>query len=87
MRTELSPPSKWLHTCSLITGEPNEFVREIPTRRPVILSEGYHEIYTVKSERILHPISGALNEGVANDARVISFKTMLPETISTDRIK
>jgi putative SOS response-associated peptidase YedK len=34
-------PSKgeWLHTCTIVTGEPNEFVREIHTRMPVILPE------------------------------------------------
>jgi len=25
---------EWLHTCTIITGEPNEFVREIHTRMP-----------------------------------------------------
>jgi hypothetical protein len=29
---------EWLHTCTIITGEPNEFVREIHTRMPVIRS-------------------------------------------------
>jgi putative SOS response-associated peptidase YedK len=30
---------EWLHTCTIITGEPNEFVREIHTRTPFILPE------------------------------------------------
>jgi putative SOS response-associated peptidase YedK len=30
---------KWLHTCTIITGEPNELVAKIHTRMPVILAE------------------------------------------------
>src|SRR6202162_1427540 len=29
-----STNDQWLHTCTIITGEPNEFVREIHTRMP-----------------------------------------------------
>ena len=35
----------WLHTCTIITGEPNELVREIHTRMPVILPEAYHDAW------------------------------------------
>jgi len=31
-----------VHTCAIITGEPNEFAREIHTRMPVILKEKHH---------------------------------------------
>ena len=34
---------EWLQTCTTITGEPNEFVREIHTRMPVILPEESHD--------------------------------------------
>jgi putative SOS response-associated peptidase YedK len=34
---------EWLHTCTIITGEPNEFVRQIHTRMPVILPEEHHD--------------------------------------------
>jgi SOS response associated peptidase (SRAP) len=55
---------EWLHTCTIITGEPNEFVREIHTRMPVMLPESTtRHGYLVKSERILHPISGGPKEG------------------------
>ena len=30
-------PMEWLHTCTIITGEPNELVARIHTRMPVIL--------------------------------------------------
>jgi hypothetical protein len=33
---------EWLHTSTIITGEPNEFVREVHTRMPVILPELEH---------------------------------------------
>src|ERR1700736_4979668 len=36
---------EWLHTCTIITGEPNEFVREIHTRMPVILPEEHHDAW------------------------------------------
>jgi putative SOS response-associated peptidase YedK len=34
---------EWLRTCSIITGQPNEFVAEIHTRMPVILPPETHE--------------------------------------------
>jgi putative SOS response-associated peptidase YedK len=41
------PPDseEWLHTCTIITGEPNELVREIHTRMPVILTEEHHDAW------------------------------------------
>jgi putative SOS response-associated peptidase YedK len=41
------PPGseEWLHTCTIITGEPNELVREIHTRMPVILPEEHHHAW------------------------------------------
>jgi putative SOS response-associated peptidase YedK len=36
---------EWLHTCTIITGEPNEFVRQIHTRMPVILQEEHREVW------------------------------------------
>jgi putative SOS response-associated peptidase YedK len=34
-----------LHTCTIITGEPNELVAQIHTRMPVILAEEHHEAW------------------------------------------
>jgi putative SOS response-associated peptidase YedK len=34
---------EWLRTRAIITGEPNEFVREIRTRMPIIIPEEHHE--------------------------------------------
>jgi len=36
---------EWLHTCTIITGEPNELVARIHTRMPVILAEEHHEAW------------------------------------------
>jgi putative SOS response-associated peptidase YedK len=36
---------EWLHTCTIITGELNEFIREIHTRMPVILPEEHHDAW------------------------------------------
>jgi len=38
-------PQRTLHTCTIITGEPNEFVLEIHTRMPVILPEEHHDAW------------------------------------------
>jgi putative SOS response-associated peptidase YedK len=34
-----SEAEDWIRTCTIITGEPNELIREIHTRMPVILPE------------------------------------------------
>jgi putative SOS response-associated peptidase YedK len=34
---------EWLHTCTIITGEPNEFLAQIHTRMPVIPPEEHHD--------------------------------------------
>jgi putative SOS response-associated peptidase YedK len=36
---------EWVHNCTIITGEPNDLVREIHTRMPVILPEEYHSAW------------------------------------------
>jgi putative SOS response-associated peptidase YedK len=51
---------KWLRTCTIITGEPNEIVREIHTRMPVILPEKYHDAWLSgeAGKEILVPFPG-----------------------------
>jgi putative SOS response-associated peptidase YedK len=41
------PPGseEWFRTCTIITGEPNDLVREIHTRMPVILPEEHHDVW------------------------------------------
>jgi putative SOS response-associated peptidase YedK len=47
------PPGteEWLHTWTIITGEPNELVREIHTRMPVILPEERHDAIRESRQR------------------------------------
>lgn len=48
-------------TCTIITGEPSELVREIHTRVPVILPDEHHEAWLVAGEAgkvILVPFPG-----------------------------
>ena len=33
---------KWLRTCTIITGDPNQLVAQVHTRMPVILAEEHH---------------------------------------------
>jgi putative SOS response-associated peptidase YedK len=35
----------WIRTCTIITGEPNELIREIHTRMPVILPEDKLDVW------------------------------------------
>jgi putative SOS response-associated peptidase YedK len=37
--------NEWLHTCTIITGESNKFVRQIHTRMPVILPKEHHDAW------------------------------------------
>jgi putative SOS response-associated peptidase YedK len=37
-----SETKKWIRTCTIITGEPNELVAQIHPRMPVIISEQHH---------------------------------------------
>jgi len=41
------PPGsdEWIRTCTIITGEPNELMREIHTRMPMILPEAVHDAW------------------------------------------
>jgi putative SOS response-associated peptidase YedK len=44
--------NEWLHTCSIITGEPNEFAAADHTRMPIILPEEHHDAWLfVKPEK------------------------------------
>jgi putative SOS response-associated peptidase YedK len=42
---------EWVHTCTIITGEPNDLVREIHTRLPVILPEEHHQAWLSEQEK------------------------------------
>ena len=76
-----------LHTCTIITGEPNEFVREIDSRMRVILPEKSITIlgYRVKPEKGVlipfpadrmraRPVSPSVNSPTNNDADIIAAR-------------
>jgi putative SOS response-associated peptidase YedK len=44
----------WLCTCTIITGEPNDLVRQIHTRMPVILPEEHHQAWLVGLRQNIH---------------------------------
>jgi len=58
---------RWLHTLAFITGEPNEFLREIHTRMPIIPPEEDHDAWLSRESRLrgFGSLPGAPNEGVA----------------------
>jgi putative SOS response-associated peptidase YedK len=72
-----------LHTCTIITGEPNEFVREIHNRMPVILPEERHEAWLsgeagkdilipFPADRMkAWPISPRVNKPQNNDSEIV----------------
>ena len=81
---------EWLHTCTIITGEPNEFVREIHTRMPVILPEEHHDAWLSgeAGKEVLvpypanlmkaWPISPRVNTPKNNDANIVASIEFAP---------
>jgi putative SOS response-associated peptidase YedK len=50
--------NEWLHTYSIITGEPNEFAAADHTRMPIILPEEHHDAWLfVKPEKKVQSLS------------------------------
>jgi putative SOS response-associated peptidase YedK len=74
---------EWLRTCTIITGEPNELVREIHTRMPVILPEERYDAWLSgeAGKEVLvpfpadqmkaWPVSGRVNSPKNNDADLV----------------
>jgi putative SOS response-associated peptidase YedK len=89
---------EWLRTCTIITGEPNEFVREIHTRMPVILPEEHHEAWLSgeAGKEVLvpypghrmkaWPVSARVNSPKNDDAEIIvPVEIEAPESVSGPR--
>jgi putative SOS response-associated peptidase YedK len=74
---------EWLHTCTIITGEANEFVREIHPRMPVILPEEHHDSWLTgeAGKEILIPFPADRMKAWPIDARVNSPRNNDPELI------
>jgi putative SOS response-associated peptidase YedK len=45
-----SETEKWIRTCTIITGEPNELVAQIYPRMPVIIPEQHHAAWLEKTD-------------------------------------
>jgi putative SOS response-associated peptidase YedK len=62
----------WIRTCTIITGEPSELVREIHTRMPVILPEEYYDAWLSgeASKEILKPFPAEKMEALPISPRV-----------------
>jgi putative SOS response-associated peptidase YedK len=74
---------QWLHTCTIITGEPNEFVRKIHTRMPVILPEEHHDSWLSgkAGKEVLVPFPADRMRAWPISARVNTPKNDDPEII------
>ena len=74
---------EWLRTCAIITGEPNQFVREIHTRMPVILAEEHHDAWLSgeAGKEILVPYPADRMKAWPISPRVNSPKNDDPEVI------
>jgi putative SOS response-associated peptidase YedK len=74
---------QWLHTCTIITGEPNEFVRKIHTRMPVILPEEHHDSWLSgkAGKEVLAPFPADRMSAWPISARVNTPKNDDPEII------
>ena len=74
---------EWLRTFTIITGEPNEFVRQIHTRMPVIVPEERHDAWLSgeagkeilipfpADQMKVWPISPRVNKPENNDPQII----------------
>jgi putative SOS response-associated peptidase YedK len=75
---------EWLRTCTIITGEPNEFVREIHTRMPVILPEEHHDAWLSgeAGKKVLVPFPADRMKAWPVSPRVNSPKNNDPEIVT-----
>jgi putative SOS response-associated peptidase YedK len=67
---------EWLRTCTIIMGEPNDLVREIHTRMPVILAPEHHDAWLSgeAGKEILTPFPAEQTKAWAISTRVNSPK-------------
>jgi putative SOS response-associated peptidase YedK len=72
-----------LHTCTIITGEPNDYVREIHTRMPIILPEEHHDAWLsgAAGKEVLIPYPASQMKAWPIDVRVNSPRNNDPQII------
>jgi putative SOS response-associated peptidase YedK len=75
---------EWLHTCTIITGEPNELVAQIHTRMPVILAEEHHNAWLTNQagKEVLTPFPAGAMRAWPISPRVNSPKNNDPQIMS-----
>jgi putative SOS response-associated peptidase YedK len=80
---------EWLNTCTIVTGEPNEFVREIHTRMPVILPIEHHDAWLSgeAGKEILVPFRADGMKAWPISARVNAPKNDDPEIIAAVEVE
>jgi putative SOS response-associated peptidase YedK len=76
---ETSRERGMLHSCTIITGEPNGLVREIKTRKPVILPDEHIDAWLSgeSGKEILVPFPPEKMKAWAISPRVNSPRTMM----------
>jgi putative SOS response-associated peptidase YedK len=74
---------EWLHTCTIITGEPNELVAQIHTRMPVILGEEHYDpwLSNQAGKEVLVPFPADAMKAWPISPRVNSPKNNDPELV------
>jgi putative SOS response-associated peptidase YedK len=74
---------EWLHTCTIITGEPNELVAQIHTRMLMILGEEHHEAWLTNQagKEVLVPFPGAAMRAWPISPRVNNPKNNDPDLL------
>jgi putative SOS response-associated peptidase YedK len=75
---------EWVHTCTIITGEPNDLVREIHTRMPVILPEEHHDAWLAgeAGKEVLTPFPADRMKAWAISPRVNSPRNNDPKILA-----
>ena len=75
---------EWVHTCTIITGEPNDLVREIHTRMPVILPEEHYDAWLAgeAGKEILTPFPAERMKAWAISPRVNSPRNNDPTILA-----
>ncbi len=84
-----APSGEWLHSCTIVTSEPNELVAEVHDRMPVILPEDRREAWLARDHddpeslrALLTPLPAELLEKVAVSRRVNSPDYDDPECLA-----
>jgi putative SOS response-associated peptidase YedK len=75
---------EWVHTCAIITGEPNDLVRKIHTRMPALLPEEHHDAWLAgeTGKEVLTPFPAEKMKAWAISPRVNSARNNDPTILA-----